>query len=65
VAASCKGSSDKEKFSTIHNTLEFLSCMEGRVLDSFGALHAFVQAADTGGFTEAGRKLGVTASAVS
>jgi DNA-binding transcriptional LysR family regulator len=34
-------------------------------LDSFGALHAFVQAADTGGFTEAGRKLGVTASAVS
>ncbi|MEP9351949.1 LysR family transcriptional regulator [Xanthobacter sp. KR7-225] len=34
-------------------------------MDSLGALHAFVQAADAGGFTEAGRKLGVTASAVS
>lgn len=34
-------------------------------MDSLGALHAFVQAADANGFTEAGRKLGVTASAVS
>lgn len=34
-------------------------------MDSLGALHAFVQAADADGFTEAGRKLGVSASAVS
>lgn len=34
-------------------------------MDSFGALHAFVQAVDAGGFTEAGRKLGLSASAVS
>lgn len=34
-------------------------------MDSLGALHAFVQAADADGFTGAGRKLGVSASAVS
>ena len=34
-------------------------------MDSLGALHAFVQAADAGGFTEAGRKLGLSASAIS
>lgn len=34
-------------------------------MDSLGALHAFVQAADADGFTQAGRKLGVSASAVS
>ncbi|MGO4740352.1 LysR family transcriptional regulator [Bosea sp. 2KB_26] len=34
-------------------------------MDSLGSLHAFVQAADADGFTEAGRKLGVSASAVS
>lgn len=34
-------------------------------MDSLGSLHAFVQAADCNGFTEAGRKLGVSASAVS
>lgn len=34
-------------------------------MDSLGALHAFVQAVDAGGFTEAGRKLGLSASAIS
>ncbi|OBZ95755.1 LysR family transcriptional regulator [Pararhizobium polonicum] len=34
-------------------------------MDSLGALGAFVQAADANGFTEAGRKLGVSPSAVS
>lgn len=34
-------------------------------MDSLGALSAFVQAADANGFTEAGRKLGVSPSAVS
>lgn len=34
-------------------------------MDSLGSLNAFVQAADANGFTEAGRKLGVSASAVS
>ncbi|MCV9935822.1 LysR family transcriptional regulator [Boseaceae bacterium BT-24-1] len=34
-------------------------------MDSLGALFAFVHAADAGGFTEAGRKLGISASAVS
>lgn len=34
-------------------------------MDSLGSLHAFVQAADTNGFTEAGRRLGISASAVS
>ncbi|WP_024896908.1 MULTISPECIES: LysR substrate-binding domain-containing protein [Brucella] len=34
-------------------------------MDSLGSLHAFVQAADANGFTEASRKLGVSASAVS
>ncbi|BCP52992.1 LysR family transcriptional regulator [Kaistia sp. 32K] len=34
-------------------------------MDSLGALSAFVQAADARGFTEAGRKLGVSPSAVS
>ncbi len=34
-------------------------------MDSLGSLHAFVQAADADGFTEAGRKLGVSPSAVS
>jgi DNA-binding transcriptional LysR family regulator len=34
-------------------------------MDSLGALHAFVQAVDAGGFTEASRKLGVSASAIS
>ena len=34
-------------------------------MDSLGALGAFVQAADAEGFTEAGRKLGVSPSAVS
>ena len=34
-------------------------------MDSLGALGAFVQAADCGGFTEAGRRLGVSPSAVS
>ncbi len=34
-------------------------------MDSLGALAAFVQAADANGFTEAGRKLGVSPSAVS
>ncbi|KQU88098.1 LysR family transcriptional regulator [Ensifer sp. Root31] len=34
-------------------------------MDSLGALSAFVQAADASGFTEAGRKLGVSPSAVS
>lgn len=34
-------------------------------MDSLGALRAFVQAAETGGFTEAGRRLGVSPSAVS
>ncbi|MBN9027457.1 MAG: LysR family transcriptional regulator [Rhizobiales bacterium] len=34
-------------------------------MDSLGALGAFVQAADSNGFTEAGRRLGVSPSAVS
>lgn len=34
-------------------------------MDSLGALRAFVQAAETGGFTEAGRRLGISPSAVS
>ncbi len=34
-------------------------------MDSLGALQAFVQAVDAGGFTEAGRMLGVSASAIS
>lgn len=34
-------------------------------MDSLGALHAFAQAVDAGGFTEAGRKLGLSASAIS
>jgi DNA-binding transcriptional LysR family regulator len=34
-------------------------------MDSLGALFAFVHAADADGFTEAGRKLGISASAVS
>jgi DNA-binding transcriptional LysR family regulator len=34
-------------------------------MDSLGALSAFVQAADANGFTEAGRKLGVSPSAIS
>lgn len=34
-------------------------------MDSLGALQAFVQAADANGFTDAGRRLGVSASAVS
>lgn len=39
--------------------------MLARAMDSLGALHAFVQAVDAGGFTEASRKLGVSASAIS
>src|SRR6478609_4018929 len=34
-------------------------------MDSLGALFAFVHAAEADGFTEAGRKLGISASAVS
>ena len=34
-------------------------------MDSLGALHAFVQAVEAGGFTEAGRRLGTSASAIS
>lgn len=34
-------------------------------MDSLGALNAFVQAVDAGGFTEAGRRLGISPSAVS
>lgn len=37
----------------------------GTVMDSLGALNAFVQAVDAGGFTEAGRRLGISPSAVS
>lgn len=39
--------------------------MLAMAMDSLGALHAFVQAVDAGGFTEASRKLGVSASAIS
>lgn len=39
--------------------------MGDRHMDSLGALFAFVHAADADGFTEAGRKLGISASAVS
>lgn len=34
-------------------------------MDSLGALNAFVQAVDAGGFTDAGRRLGISPSAVS
>ena len=42
-----------------------MSGMEAQGMDSLGALRAFVQAAETGGFTEAGRRLGISPSAVS
>lgn len=39
--------------------------MLGFGMESLGAIHAFVQAVDAKGFTEAGRKLGLSASAIS
>lgn len=53
-----------EKLDAIPITCEYLSCM-AKAMDQLGALSAFIEAADAGGFTEAGRRLGLSASAVS
>lgn len=54
-----------EKYAKAQNTLDIYVVQKEDLMDSLGALHAFVQAADANGFTDAGRKLGVSASAVS
>lgn len=55
---------DLEKSVIAPNTLD-ISVVREKFMDSLGSLNAFVQAADCNGFTEAGRKLGISASAIS